>query len=599
MKQATFQMKQPSWVADEDVWNKAKAVVDKAKTPPENYYAVVTTVYKNMGGTVKSGSSEADSGSSFPQMTRKGVAEAFPHGIIPHKHKKRKPAKTPHHTDKLAHHNHVKKAKKTDGHHRHEECEVRFLVHKIREAAGDAGDSGSVFEVYLIEEGLGNFKDLFYYPADTIEAASSVFTGKKIYADHPAGDEEQTRPERSVRDILGYFQEVESAVDALGRACLKGNVKIVAGENFDWARDLMQEAVEYSQQFDDQEFVGLSINASGEAEDVDIQDLLNDTSIPDASKVKLIKALSEGATTVRKVSAITDAVSCDLVTEAGAGGKVLAMIEQEKKMRTHKRKHNALESEGKHHEESGDDEDDDGKDGAADPQGGHADADQDKALIGQMIKKYMGKGDGDGKPDEADMAMAHEAFGHAKELGYEGEAAMHCAGHAYQVMKHAAMKHAEKMKHNEGECDDGDGDDKHKEGEGNPPAAKPTDGGASTSGAIPKESAKMITNLQKENVALTGRIAKLEESAKKVELEKYLEKTLKESKLPMSVTKKFRESIKVLQSKKDIDEKWAIFSEAYKTGSESGNVGGLTLSVEKIEESQDEGSAYDLAKCLR
>ena len=43
-----------SWVADEDIWDKAKEAVGPDDGSHEDYYAVVTTVYKNMGGKVKS-----------------------------------------------------------------------------------------------------------------------------------------------------------------------------------------------------------------------------------------------------------------------------------------------------------------------------------------------------------------------------------------------------------------------------------------------------------------------------------------------------------------------------------------------------------------
>lgn len=538
---------EPAWVADEDIWDKAKSEVDKSKAPPESYYAVVTSVYKNMGGRVKPGKkTEADSTSSMPQFTRAGVKK---------------------------------------------ECEVRFLVNRIREAAGSPAKGGSVFEVYLIEEGLGNMKDLFYYPSETIAEAAAVFKGKKIYADHPSEIEEETRPERSVRDILGYFQDVEAVESEDGRTCLKGTVKIVGGEKFDWARSLMQEAVDYSKAFQDQEFVGLSVNASGEADEVDIEDMVNDSSIPDSAKLKLQKAVAEGAKTIRKVSAITDAVSCDLVTEAGAGGKVLAMIEQEKEMRT-KKEVKAKESEMKHSEES---ENEDGAPPAdkkenppADPKGGHPDADQDKAMIGDMMKKYMGKKEGE-EVDESESEMAKQALKHAEEMGYEGDEKIACAGYGMKMMKHAAQKHAEAIKQSEDESKQ-----KHSEGD----ESETEEAQKSPDQLKPKESA-MVAKLQKENLELQGRVAKLEEKDRKVNLEKYLDKKLAESKLPRAATKKFRESVKVLVSEKDINEKWEIFEGAYTSATEAAPAP-LYFGVEKVSEaSQDDGGAIDLTKCLR
>ena len=42
-----------SWVADEGKWQKAKTAASKGKYSGSSYYAVVTHIYKNMGGTVK------------------------------------------------------------------------------------------------------------------------------------------------------------------------------------------------------------------------------------------------------------------------------------------------------------------------------------------------------------------------------------------------------------------------------------------------------------------------------------------------------------------------------------------------------------------
>lgn len=48
----------PDWVVDDDIWEKAKKQVNKEDYPDENsYWAVVTTVYKNMGGRIKGKSS--------------------------------------------------------------------------------------------------------------------------------------------------------------------------------------------------------------------------------------------------------------------------------------------------------------------------------------------------------------------------------------------------------------------------------------------------------------------------------------------------------------------------------------------------------------
>jgi len=59
----------PAWVEDEEIWAKAKKEVDRSKYDSEDsYYAVVTTVYKNMGGKVKK--KEAQAGMCYPDAFR-------------------------------------------------------------------------------------------------------------------------------------------------------------------------------------------------------------------------------------------------------------------------------------------------------------------------------------------------------------------------------------------------------------------------------------------------------------------------------------------------------------------------------------------------
>ena len=43
----------PDWVEDHDIWEKAKAAADKSDYDDDSYYAVVTSIYKNMGGGIK------------------------------------------------------------------------------------------------------------------------------------------------------------------------------------------------------------------------------------------------------------------------------------------------------------------------------------------------------------------------------------------------------------------------------------------------------------------------------------------------------------------------------------------------------------------
>ncbi len=63
----------PSWVEDEDIWEKAKEAADKGDYDGDSYYAVVTEIYKKMGGTV--GNNTHNSDPTAEQPLSKGYPE--------------------------------------------------------------------------------------------------------------------------------------------------------------------------------------------------------------------------------------------------------------------------------------------------------------------------------------------------------------------------------------------------------------------------------------------------------------------------------------------------------------------------------------------
>jgi len=198
-------------------------------------------------------------------------------------------------------------------------------------AASDNGIGPTRFKTVLIQEGMGNLKDAYFYSKEALKGAVPIFEGKKIYADHPSEFEEQNRPERSVRDVLGHFENIEFVENESGQAQLVGDVVILPDNDFRWARALMRHAVDYSNKYPDKEFVGLSINASGEAKELPIKNIL-EGNVSEPIKLKLEKALDSGIDMIRMVYQISEAVSCDLVTSAGAGGKVLQVLESNKEV---------------------------------------------------------------------------------------------------------------------------------------------------------------------------------------------------------------------------------------------------------------------------
>ena len=195
----------------------------------------------------------------------------------------------------------------------------------LESAASDDGIGPTKFKVILIKEGLGNLRDGYYYTREALGSAVSVFEGKKCYANHPSSIEEQSRPERDVRDIIGHFENVRVSEDETGAAILEADFVMLPHKPFEWARAQVLHSIEYAKKFPDKDFVGLSINASGDAHPEDAVKFLQ-SGIPASSKPKLQQAIEGGLSTVRRVDKITDGVSVDLVTEAGAGGRICEII---------------------------------------------------------------------------------------------------------------------------------------------------------------------------------------------------------------------------------------------------------------------------------
>jgi len=393
---------------------------------------------------------------------------------------------------------------------------------------------GRKFEVTIIEEGLGNFGDCFYYPAEALVNCYKVFEGKKMYANHPSAQDEYNRPERDVRDILGYFENVRPQVIE-GRTVLKSDFIINEGEPFDWARTLMRETIDYKTKHPDQEFIGISINASGDAVEKNIDELLKDSKVPDEAKIKLQEAKDKGIETVRYTTKFSDAISVDLVTQAGAGGKINKMLEGEKQMSKHKEAGEMPEAPAK------DKKDNDTADA------GHSDAGKDAALIADMITKHDGAADAakeEPTPEETEcMKQTAEAY---KEMGHSEEEA------AKAAEMHQKVEKSMKQKKEKAEAD--------------AVVSEPQD----AKGQEAKESEEKKENKESE-IKLTGRIAFLESELKKVRIEKYVDKKLQESGLSRSTTDQIRKlvgDVKELRNEKEFDAKLNLFLEGYKLKTE-------------------------------
>ena len=457
---------------------------------------------------------------------------------------------------------------------------ISILSRFMEGAASDNGVGFTKFRVVLIQEGLGNLKDAYYYTREALASAVPVFEGKKIYADHPSAIDEQTRPERSVKDVLGHFEDVELVEDGKGGpAQLEANLIILPEEPYRWARALMTHSVEFSKKYPDKDFIGLSINAAGDAEPKNLLELMK--SVPDEARIKLQKAQAEGIETVRLVTLINDAISCDLVTEAGAGGKVLEMLEKEQKMKKKNMKENDKEVLKKEEADPAA-ADASAKADGADKADGHDDKQQDVELIKKMIAEHLGSEETES--DEV-MKMCKEAYEAYTEMGYEADDAMQATGHAMKLAKHMANKEAK-------EADPVVDKKEEKKEEGADPVIPEKKEAAADDKKKDDEG-----DVKESNVKLTAEIAGLKDTLKGIQLERHVEKTLSESGLPRSATTLFKEKAGTFKSIADVDSKFKLFVETYKAvrGSETGGLD-FIISSEKREDSA--GVAVTFEDCV-
>lgn len=127
-----------------------------------------------------------------------------------------------------------------------------------------------------------------YYPAEVLErdGAKAFPAGTHVYFDHPTGTEEVERPERSVLELAGYLIE-DAAFEESG----DGRGLFARVQFTERAKPIVQDL---------KDVIGLSIRATGQIEET--------------PSGRIVRQISEG-------------LSVDLVTRAGAGGRLVTMTE--------------------------------------------------------------------------------------------------------------------------------------------------------------------------------------------------------------------------------------------------------------------------------
>lgn len=155
------------------------------------------------------------------------------------------------------------------------------------EATRPTNPDASLIDVQIIEAGWGSSG---YYPASVLERdGPKVFrAGTHMYVDHPTTTDEMERPERSVRDLAAVL--TEDAYTADGGKTLRAKARVFAPYQ-PLIRDGYRD-------------IGVSIRAAGSGHPGE----------------------ADGRTGMI-VDSIAYAESVDFVTRAGAGGKVLTLLE--------------------------------------------------------------------------------------------------------------------------------------------------------------------------------------------------------------------------------------------------------------------------------
>lgn len=170
--------------------------------------------------------------------------------------------------------------------------------------------TGRVFKgVTLIKAGLGNRRDKNFYPPEALKegVASGLFEGLRAFADHPDSVSEEIQPERSIRDMVGVY---ENATYDDGAQAVKADLRILRSHS--WLSDAIDELIEAGHG----DKIGLSINGRGETEPVRRQ-------LEEAG----------GEVEVNELKRFIELRSTDVVTEAGAGGGFAQLVESARRAR--------------------------------------------------------------------------------------------------------------------------------------------------------------------------------------------------------------------------------------------------------------------------
>lgn len=168
---------------------------------------------------------------------------------------------------------------------------------------GEGAKKGRVYLVTIIEEGLGNSKDKNYYSGEALKGGIKTFDGAKAYADHPDAITEKTLPERSMKDLVGWYSDCFTDQNPkTGKIRLRGKLHFFPSAK--WLTDMVDAILTDPTA---KGLFGISINAVGKTR----------PSTVDGEQVNYVEEF-------QRVD------SADVVTEPAARGRFDKMLESQR-----------------------------------------------------------------------------------------------------------------------------------------------------------------------------------------------------------------------------------------------------------------------------
>ncbi len=143
-------------------------------------------------------------------------------------------------------------------------------------------------EVTVLEAGLSKMG--WFYTAELLQASLPLFESARAFADHPAPND---RPERSIRDVVGYYHSPRFVPAGSRPAHVRATLKVL--ESAGWLWSLIREAIASGHP----DLVGLSVDYLGRVRNGQV----------DGRDVRLVE-------TIQRL------FSVDVVTRPSAGGRL-------------------------------------------------------------------------------------------------------------------------------------------------------------------------------------------------------------------------------------------------------------------------------------